>query len=233
MNLSKQWRLLLLFCFSATSLVCMGPSKLLAKEPPAETSPEGMVLQKGTDARVVYLKPGADFGRYNRIAILDTHVEFAKNWQRDYNSNASGLQGRVTTQDMDRMKAGVAAEFKKVFTEELQKNGGYEVADTPAPDVLVLRPAIINLQVTAPDLRKGDVRTTLVRSAGDMTLYLELWDAATDTILARIMDPQEDRSVATIANRSSNKAAMDKILEDWAEKLRRHLDVARGKSGSQ
>ena len=64
-------------------------------------------------------------------------------------------KSRVSTRDMDRMKADVAAAFKKVFTEELQTKGGYEVVDTAAQDVLVLRPAIINLQVTAPDLLIG------------------------------------------------------------------------------
>ena len=63
-----------------------------------------------------------------------------------------------------------------------------------------------------------------------MTLYLELWDSATNTILARIMDPQADDGMGRIATRVSNKAAMDDILEAWAEKLRRHLDAARGKA---
>lgn len=207
-------------------------SDLPAKEPVPEVSPEGLQLQNSKDARLVYLKPGATFEKYDRVAILDSDVEFAKNWQRDYNADVGGLQGRVTAKDMDRMKAAVAAEFKKVFTEELQKNGGYQVVDTAAPDVLILRPAIIELQVSAPDLQTANMRTTLVRSLGKMTLYLELWDSSTDTILARIMDPQEDESVggtAKIANRGSNKDAVQDMLREWAKKLRKHLDAARGK----
>ena len=110
----------------------------------------------------------------------------------------------------------------------MQTNGGYDVVDTAAQDVLVLRPAIINLQVTAPDLLSANMTRTLVRSAGEMTLYLELWDSETNTILARIMDPQADDGVARFATRGSNKAAMEDILQAWAEKLRRHLDAARG-----
>ena len=207
--------------------------ELLAKEPVPEVSPEGLQLQKSKDARLVYLKPGATFEKYDRVAILDSDVEFAKNWQRDYNADVGGLQGRVTTRDMDRMKAAVAAEFKKVFTEELQKNGGYQVVDAKAPGVLVLRPAIIELQVTAPDLQTADMRRTLVRSLGKMTLYLELWDSSTNTILARIMDPQEDESIggtAKIATRGANRDAVDDILREWAKKLRKHLDAARGKT---
>jgi len=220
-------------------VLCLGmglavgvPGELRAKEPVPQTTAEGLQLQKSQAARLVYLKPGATFKQYDRVAILKTLVEFSKDWQRDYNANATGLQGRVTTRDMERMKANVAAAFEKVFAEELQKNGGYDVVDQAGPGVLVLRPAIINLQVTAPDLSRSDVRTTLVRSAGAMTLYLELWDGATNTILARIMDPQEDESFGNTARRAdriNNKAAMEDILRDWARKLRKHLDAARGR----
>lgn len=220
-----------LACCLAASLALGVSGELQAQESVPQVTPEGLQLQKSRDARLVYLKPGATFGQYDRVAILDTLVEFSEDWQRDYNANVRGLQGRVTTKDMDRAKAEVAAAFKKVFTEELQKNGGYQVVDTAGPDVLILRPAILNLQVTAPDLMNSDVRATVVRSAGQMTLYLELWDSATNTILARIMDPQEDESFGGMgqrASRVSNKVAMEEILRDWAKKLREHLDAARG-----
>ena len=216
----------------ATSLVLVYSPGALAADKPPEVTEDGLHLQKDTKTRVVYLRPGATFDQYDRVVILDTLVEFSKDWQRDYNANVSGLQGRVTTRDMDRMKEGVAAAFKKVFTEELQKDGGYQVVDAAGPGVLTLRPAIINLQVTAPDLMRSDVRATFVRSAGEMTLYLELWDSATNTILARIMDPQADEGFGGVgqrATRATNKAAMEEILRDWARKLRKHLDAAHGR----
>lgn len=219
----------LLCCCLLASLGFASTTVVQAKEAPLETSPEGLVLRHSKDARLVYVRPGASLAQYDRVAILDTFVEFEKNWQRDYNANVGGIQGRVTTKDMDRMKAAVASEFRKVFTAELQK-GGYQVVDAAAPDVLILRPAIINLKVTAPDLQRADITRTFVRSAGQMTLYLELWDSANNMILARIMDPQED-DWGGRATRASNKFAMDEILREWAEKLRKHLDAAQGKTG--
>ena len=224
----------------ARQLVCIVASLALglsaglsAKEKLPEVSPEGLQLQKSKDARVVYLKPGATFGQYNRVAILDCFVQFEKNWERNYNEEELDLEHRVTAADMDRMKAAVSAEFKRVFTEELQKKGGYEVVDTVAPDVLVLRPAIVNLEVNAPDLRTADMSRTLVASAGQMTLYLELWDSTSKTILARIMDPQADDGlggVAQVSNSVTNKAAADRILREWADKLRKHLDAVHKKA---
>ncbi|MBK6452625.1 MAG: DUF3313 family protein [Proteobacteria bacterium] len=203
----------------------------LATEAPPQTTPEGLVLQKSTKSRIVYLKSGATFTQYNRVAILDPLVEFEKDWQKDYNNSHRGFEGRVSDKDIERMKAGLAAEFKKVFTKELQDKGGYQVVDTAAPDVLVLRPALLNVEVNAPDLMTAGVNATVVRSAGQMTLFLELWDSETNTLLARIMDAEADMdSFAKQANRVTNVQAADRILGDWASDLRVRLDEIKGKT---
>ena len=204
-----------------------------AKEAPPETTPEGLVLLKSTKSRVSYVKPGATFTQYNRVAILDPLVDFEKDWQKDYNRSRTGTYGRVSDSDVERMKAGLAAEFKKVFTKELQDKGGYQVVTTAAPDVLVLRPALLNVEVSAPDLMEPGINATVVRSAGQMTLFLELWDSSTNTLLARVMDAAADNdSFAKQANRVTNTQAADRILGDWAHELRTRLDEVKGKSGN-
>jgi hypothetical protein len=214
----------------ASAMLAIGPCAY-AKDPPPQTSPDGLQLQKTTKQRVVYVKPGADLAQYKRVAILDCDVEFEKNWERDYNASRVGLEGRVNDEDVQRMKSSLAAEFKKVFSEELQKKGGYEVVDVVAPDVLLLRPALINVEVNAPDLMTAGIGATVVRSAGQMTLYLELWDPTTKTILARVMDAEaDDGGFAQAANRVTNTSAADRILREWAEELRKHLDAAQGRS---
>jgi hypothetical protein len=203
----------------------------VAREAPPETSPEGLVLQKNTKSRIVYLKPGATFTQYNRVAILDVLVEFEKDWQKDYNRSRMGLEGRVSDKDVERMKTGLAAEFKKIFTDELQNKGGYQVVTTAGPDVLVLRPALLNVEVNAPDVMSAGINSTVVRSAGQMTLFLELWDSETNTLLARIMDAAADPdNFAKQANRVTNTQAADRILRDWAHELRVRLDEIKGKT---
>lgn len=219
--------------------VCAGlalawPQQLSAKDAPPQVSADGLQLQKSTKQRLVYVKPGATLTPYKRVAVLDCDVEFEKDWERDYNSSRVGLDGRVSDKDVEQMKSKLAAEFKRVFIEELQTNGGYEVVDTAAPDVLVLRPALINVGVNAPDVMTADIGATVVRSAGQMTLYLELWDSTTKAILARVIDAEADSNAfAQRASGPTNKAAADRILKEWAKELRQHLDAANGKaSGS-
>jgi hypothetical protein len=210
------------------AMMVAGAPALAADDAPPELSKDGLQLVKKTDQRIVYLKPGATFSQYDKVMILDCYVEFAKNWEKDFNDSAVGLQDRVSDDDVQRMKTELAAEFKKVFIDELQNKGGYQVVDATAPDVLLLRPALINVKVNAPDLMDPGVAATVANSAGQMTLYLELWDSATSTILARVMDAEADRGgFAQVSNSVTNKVAADRILQSWAEDLRKHLDAVR------
>ena len=134
---------------------------------------------------------------------------------------------------MERIKKDVAAEFKKVFTKELQAKGGYPIVDTAGAG---RAGAATGDHQPAGDGAGSDVTrasaATVVSSAGSATLYIELWDSASNTILARAMDAQADPGFAgrgQAANRVTNTMAADEILQGWATKLRKYL---RG-SGSQ
>jgi hypothetical protein len=216
---------------AATALTLVSVPVVQAKDAPPQVTEDGLQLVKSTKTRLVYMKPGATFSQYDRVAILDCYVEFEKDWQKDYNASRVGLEGRVSDKDVERIKTDLAAEFKKVFVDELQNKGGYQIADVVAADVLILRPALLNVEVNAPDLMTADLGSTIVRSAGQMTLYLELWDPSTKTILARVEDAQADeQAFAQRANRVTNKAAADRILQEWAEELRKRLDTVKGKT---
>jgi Protein of unknown function (DUF3313) len=197
-----------------------------------EVSPEGLVLQKGKVASVLYVRPGVDFSVYKRFAILDCPVAFRKDWLKDQNRTRTSPSARISQEDMDAIKAGLSAAFLKVFTEELEENGGYPVVKTGGDDVLVLRPAILDLDVTAPDTMSAGRSYTLSDSAGAMTLYLELFDSVTGQILARAVDREASRSGGTIQWRNSvtNSAEANRILRRWASALRARLDEVNAKA---
>ena len=210
------------------------PMAVSAADAPPQVSKDGLQLKTHTKQRLVYVKPGATFSKYDRVMILDCYVEMQKDWQQNYNANVGAdLSRQVGDGDVQRIKSTLAAEFKKVFTTELQK-GGYQVATSPAPDVLLLRPAIIDVQVTAPDIMSAGMDVNVIASAGSGTFYLELWDPSTNTILARAMDAEADQQpFAQQANAVTNRQAADIILSKWADELVRHLDAVRGKPSSK
>ncbi len=216
----------------AASLILPCSLAQAADDPLPEVSDDGLQLQKSKDARVVYVRPGATLNPYKRVAILDCYVEFQKDWQRHYNQTAAP-GARLTDADAEKIKTALADEFRKIFTDELQAKGGYQITDEAAPDVLILRPALVNVVVTAPDVNMSGMTRTIVASAGQMTLYLELYDAGNSQILARIIDPKADPSgFAQQASRMNNKAAADQMLRDWAHRLRKHLDAVHAPTGS-
>ncbi len=222
-------KMLRLLCLS--SLVLFFAAPVPAEEELPQTSHDGLVLRQGKVAKVVYVRPGVDFSRYKRIAILDCAVAFRKDWQRDQERSGK----RITQKDMDAIRTGLSAEFLKVFTDELQNKGGYEIVTTGAEDVLVLRPAIIDLDVTAPDTMEAGRGYTLTESAGAMTLYLEIFDSVTSQILARAIDREASRGMGRIqwSNRVTNKAEADRILRRWASALRAAFDEVHGKNRGQ
>ena len=192
---------------------------------------DGLHLLKDTNVAIAYARPGASLAPYTRVNLMDCFVEFRQNWQKDYNMQQMGLSGRVTDKDAEVIKKKLAEEFRTVFTDVLS-SAGHEVTDEVGPDVLLLRPALLNVDVTAPDIRAASPTQGRIRSAGQMTLYMELYDSATDTLLARFADPQADPDrLSKPAGRATNQAAADRILRSWAELLAKHLSEVKAEAG--
>jgi hypothetical protein len=193
-------------------------------------SPDGLQLRKTLEYGAVYVKQGADFSQYKSVGLLQCYVAFAKDWAKDYNQNEPDLAAQVTPEDETRIKNGLSDDFNKVFVKELGANGDFQIVTTQGPGVLMLRPSLLNVVVTAPDVDTPSPSVDMVASAGQMTLYLELWDGGTSTLLARVIDTEADRStggMAEQANSVTNTAAADIILRSWADRLRKALDAAR------
>lgn len=224
MNISNRIFLALLFCLVAASLS--------AKDKLPETTKDGLVLQHHTKLGAVYVMPGATLADYDQVKILDCYVAFQKNWQRNFNNEQPGLEGRVTDKDMQKIKTEVAEVFKESFTKELDK-AGYTVVETTGANVLLIRPAIINLAITAPDIPTAGMNTNIVSSSGSLTLYAELYDSKTSAKIAEVIDAEEagGNSFNHVANRVTNRQALLRTTDAWAEILVKRLNEAHGKTG--
>ncbi|HSI53954.1 MAG: DUF3313 family protein [Ramlibacter sp.] len=199
----------------------------LAQAQPAAVSPEGLKLVPNAKVQVLYLREGADFSGYDKFAILEAYVAFRKNWKRDQNSGSASAM-RVTDSDMMRIKEGLAKQFKAVFVRELTAKGQKHVT-AAGPGVLILRPALVNLDITAPDTMTARSNTYSV-STGKVTLILEVYDSVSSELLARVVDTGvATDSIMMSRNGMSNKADSEAILKKWAVMLANGLAQARGK----
>ncbi|MDG1943704.1 MAG: DUF3313 family protein [Halioglobus sp.] len=188
---------------------------------PAES--DGLRLMPDTKLATIYMKPGADLSQYDKIALLDTYVAFAKNWERNYNEEAT-FEDRVSDKDMQKIRQRVASEFNREMTKVLTKDGR-EMVSKGGTGVLILRPAIINLRVTAPDLMTAGMEQTYVASAGSMTLFMELLDGKTGALIAKVIDTEaaDNTGMMQVADSVTNMADFDRIVRRWAGILNSHL----------
>jgi hypothetical protein len=198
-----------------------------------EFTHDGLQRVIDSKAALAYVKPDTDFSRYDRFMILDCYVAFKKDWQKDFNRDQGSLSGRVTDKDMERIRNDMAEAFREVFVEELTENDGYELVDEPAGGVLLIRPAIIDLEATAPDTQSAGRSYTFVNSRGAATLFVELYDSVSGEVLARAVDRKADRSHGTMqwATRTGGRADAKRILREWAGWLRERMDEIHGKAG--
>lgn len=193
------------------------------KEAPLVTA-EGLHRVPDSNLSLVYAEPGADLSSYDRILLVEAQVAFRKDWKRDINMNKPYA---ITSREMQEIRANLSALFGEIFTSELTA-AGYTLTDERAEDVLIVRPAIMDLDISSPESASGRTRN-ITRSAGAMTLYLELRDAVTGDLLVKALDYQYDRSeiMPSMRDQTRNEIAARKILTDWAQILVSGLNEAR------
>lgn len=194
-----------------------------------EYSPEGMKLVKSTKATRIYKAKDADFSQYDKILVIEGDVAFKKGWQEERNKKINRKSAAKITDDyIIKTKEQVKGLLTKTFTQEFSKDSNYQVIDKPETNALILRPSIIDLDVNAPDLDNAQRTNSYTRSAGEATLYLEIYDGVTGQILARIMDAEQIGNAGfwQATDRSMNNRKAEVTVSSWAKKLRVQFDKA-------
>ena len=194
-----------------------------------EISHDGLHLDPDSDVALLYVKPNADFSIYEEFLMLDAYVAFKKNWQR--NTKVAGR--RVSNKDMEKIRVEAAKLLHESFRKELEEVGGYKFVEQTGDKVMILRPALIDLEITAPDIPTAGRVTTYVASAGAATIYLELFDSVSGEILARVIDRRnmQDYGFARWANSVTNRADAARMFKRWASLLRQGMDEQRKEAG--
>ena len=195
-------------------------------------SPEGMQLTHNTRSTIEYRKEGVNFADYSKVQFAPSTVAFKNNWQRDYNRNQASLSSRIKDRDVVRIKEAVKVLLEETFKAEFGKEGGYPIVEHATADTLLLKPSIIDLDVNAPDIMTATRSKTYVDEAGQATLFLEVYDAVSGEILARITDTQtvgDNHGFHQWANRVTNTADAKRVIKKWAKTLRTKFDQAHTK----
>jgi hypothetical protein len=185
---------------------------------------DGLVKTSVKGVDLAYVRPGSSLAGYTQVILDPVSVSFHKDWD----PKKPGSPFNISAADRERIAAGVARIVQDQFTKALTAKGGYPIVAAPGPGVLRVKADIINLYVTAPDVKTAGRTRTYTRSAGQMTLVAQLVDSESGEVIARLIDRREatNGGVMTRSSSVSNANEAQIIATRWARTLRSALDSA-------
>ena len=212
-------------CLIALTLALTSSFAAPSKDVEAAMRRDGLQKISVKELDLAYARPGATLTAYTRVKLDPVEVGFRK--AGDPSREGSAI--KLSSEERERIRAGVARVVQEEFAKELQKNSSYRVASDAGPDVLSVKARVLDLYVSAPNVGGGRSRT-LVSSAGQMTLVAELSDSASGQVLARVADHREASKGGRmyLVNGMVNEDEARKIAAEWARILRTALDKAHG-----
>ncbi len=195
---------------------------------PEERTDDGLVRVPSRASGGVYRDLDADFTPYKRLILEPPTIEFVEEWRERHE--------KVTDAEVARIRKEAVKLFQDEFRRELGKRGRYEFAEAPAPDVLLVVPRIVDLDILAPDVGSPAGERTYTPGPVKMQVTGELRDATTNRLLARIIvyDGQTRYGIDEfrLANRSTNAHEMRLGFGKWSTMVREALNVAKATRGS-
>jgi hypothetical protein len=207
---------------------CGGALAASQKEFDAQMGVAGLQRIKVKNVGLVYALPGATLASYDSV-MIDPRVDVA--FRKDFNPQRAGTNLKLSTAELNNIRAAVGKAVHEEFVQELTSGKGkYRLADKPGPRVLDVRIAIGDLYANAPATSSLTPSTVYSVSAGSMTLGMELRDAETGAVLARVFDTQEARNAGrlTLTDKMTNEAEVRAMARGWARIMRERMDAAHG-----
>ncbi len=191
--------------------------------PPEEWTADGLVRVPSRSSGGVYRAPGAAFTQYQRIILEPPTISFVKDWQDDHRE--------VAARDLARIRAESIELFRDEFAREFVKRGPFKFAETPAPDVLLVVPAVEELDITAPDPDAAPGTRTYTTGPVSMKITGDLRDSVTGKLVGRVITYQPKERYAfnemREANRVTNAHDQRVVFAKWSRLVREALNVAK------
>lgn len=203
-------------------LVLMLLAGIASAQPASDVTEDGLVRVPSSRKAGVYRLPDATFGQYRRVMLAPAPVTFRKNRDRM-------KAGALKPSDRERISAELTRLFHEELVAELVQRGGFKIAESPAPDVLQIAPSILDVDMSAPDAGTSPGTNSFVRTAGSMTLIVELRDAASGVTIGRIIDYEKARETTELqlANQVTNSEEARIAFANAARYTRSAVNIAK------
>ncbi len=197
-----------------------------------EKSPEGLTRVHDTKADLVYVLPNVDLSPYTKVALTEPEIAFRQNWLSDTNASRA-MMDRLSSSDVAKMVARGKELLRDEFAKELTK-AGYTVVTEVGPDVLVVKTAVLDVDIFNPDpnnLSGVWKKSYSQNGVGEATMCIELLDSVTGTLYAQAFDHQSGREGFGMPGMSggqgNNIAMVSNIMNYWANALVKGINRAK------
>ena len=186
------------------------------------TTHDGLQRVRWSDLGALFLKPGAGFQGFHAILLEPLQISP----EQPGEPHAGFLPDKTFPPTPDYLEK-MQAIYRDSFAREFQGNG-FALASQPGPGVLRLSGYALDLVLTARlDPQNAILENQAVQSFGELTLVLDVRDAANGTPLLRAMgrqpiapDPVRGFSVNSIA---ANQQAQRDLFDHQALLLRTQI----------
>lgn len=202
--------------FAVSMVLCSSLAAAVPATVPAP-GPDGLVAVDSRQLDQVYLRPAADWTSYRKVMIDPVQVTMKKNWLRDQNSSRD-LSRRLTPDVVDAIVAQATASMTEQVAATFVAKG-FAITTVAGPGVMLLTPAVTDLDVYEPDATSSRPDALFTRdTAGLATLSLEARDAVTGALLGVVVDRGTATHVQTFsrATKTSNQFWFDAMFRQWA-----------------
>ena len=186
---------------------------------------ERLYRVRATEIGALYLKPGVWFADYGSVAFQPVTLAYqgAPRMPSVFDRKPGNFLLRLDASDR------LEHDLSEALATELARNGNLSVVSEPTPETLMISPQIVRLRWETPPEQGGE--SLYVSRTGVMTLILDLRDARTGALLARIADAQSIRpadvglSGAYQNSPVNNWAGVRDVCTHWAWVLRGTLET--------
>lgn len=206
---------------------CTGASQTSERTPiDAPSTFDGLQRVQNGRLQTVYRSPNAKLSAYTKLLVRPVEVQFSKGSDAQHQSALYNMQEG----DREKIRQELASAFRDVFRRKLQTEGGYVLVDDSGWDVLEVRAAIINLNITSPTTPTAESAKTYTIGAEEMTLIAELHDSVTGEVLTRAYDRRKTKGSWQWSDSISDTDSARQVMGTWADALRNALDASRSRA---
>lgn len=188
---------------------------------------DGLAYQAGQESGALYVRLGAESKAYRAVMIDPLAVAIPENWYTvgDTSERLGPGPRKLSSSEIQHIKDTLASRFRNIFVDELT-DGGYQVVERPSDNTVRVSPGLAGVYVNTPEHS-----LTASQRADRMTLVMDLRDATTGELFARLVDEQAGvMGTLQFPDTVANSADFRHAVQAWAQRLRANLDEMSGQS---